>query len=460
MRSRLISRLALVAVVGATLLSLHGSAAAHPLGNFTISVGAAVRFTPGEVRIYYAVDFAEVPTFQIFPKIDTDGNGDASRQELSAWASQRSKELLAGVSLEIDGGPVPLKVRTWRAVLLPGMASLATLRLDSIFRSRVPDAGSGIFVDRNYADRLGWREISVSGGEGTAIESSTAPRISPSALLTLYPVDRRDDPPNVREARFSYAPGAGGSAPGFPGAPPADSRPEDSSFLEDLVAEPSLSLPVVLLAFAAALGVGALHALAPGHGKTITAAYLAGGRGKARDAIGIGLAVAVLHTATVLVLGLILLIASESLSVDRIYPWLGLVAGATAVGLGAWQLVTRLRHRRTDVAGAPEGTHAHVSRPGVAALAVAGGLFPSPSAVLVLLGSFTLGRGALGVGLVAAFGIGLAASLTAIGMIAVRGRDLARSRLSPKLANLMPVLGSVAIIVMGLVVAVRGIAQL
>lgn len=39
------------------------------------------------------------------------------------------------------------------------------------------------------------------------------------------------------------------------------------------------------LALVVALGVGALHAVAPGHGKSVTAAYLIGTHGRYRDAL-------------------------------------------------------------------------------------------------------------------------------------------------------------------------------
>jgi ABC-type nickel/cobalt efflux system permease component RcnA len=232
----------------------------------------------------------------------------------------------------------------------------------------------------------------------------------------------------------------------------------------------------MLLAF----GFGALHALGPGHGKTLMAAYLVGAGGRVRQAVAVGGAVAVMHTASVLALGFVVLTATEVFAPERVYPWLGLGSGLVALGLGAGLLVSRLgawgsRGERLDPSHDPDHHdhhghgrgHSHaapdapaLSRRGLAALAVAGGILPSPTALVVLLASVAFGRVGYGLALIGAFSLGLAAALVAVGAVAIRARDLVARRASGRLARIVPVASAGAIAVVGLVLTVNGAAQL
>ena len=95
---------------------------------------------------------------------------------------------------------------------------------------------------------------------------------------------------------------------------------------------------MVALAFILALGLGAAHAIAPGHGKSIMAAYLVGTRGTAKHALFLGFTVTVSHTLGVLGLGLVVLFASNLVATERLYPWLGLISGVTIIVVGLWLL--------------------------------------------------------------------------------------------------------------------------
>jgi ABC-type nickel/cobalt efflux system permease component RcnA len=234
----------------------------------------------------------------------------------------------------------------------------------------------------------------------------------------------------------------------------------------------------LLLAFA----FGALHALGPGHGKTLMAAYLVGAGGKARHAMGVGASVAVMHTASVLALGFVVLSATQVFAPERVYPWLGLVSGVIALALGAGLLIVRLGawSDRTKDHAHPLGSgghalehahgsggeHAHpgsdvpvLSRRGLMALAVAGGILPSPTALVVLLAAVALDRIAYGFALIGAFSLGLAAALVAVGIVALKARDVVSNRLSGSVARLIPVVSASAIAVVGLLLTVRGIVQ-
>jgi ABC-type nickel/cobalt efflux system permease component RcnA len=235
----------------------------------------------------------------------------------------------------------------------------------------------------------------------------------------------------------------------------------------------------MVLALGLAAVFGALHALGPGHGKTLMAAYLVGAGGRVRQAVAVGGAVAVMHTASVLGLGVVVLTATELFAPERVYPWLGLASGLIALGLGASLLVSRLGAwsgrgpHDHDHAGhghdAAHGAHEHahrvpdappLSRRGLTALAVAGGILPSPTALVVLLGAIAVHRVAYGLALIGAFSLGLAGALVVVGILAIRARDLMSRRMSGRVARVLPLASAAAIAVLGLVLTVSGAARI
>jgi nickel/cobalt transporter (NicO) family protein len=447
------------AAVSAPLASA-APAAAHPLGNFTVNAAAALTLSPGAVRVDYVLDLAEIPTFQERSAIDADGDGRVEDPERSAWALRRAETIRSNLSVSVDGRPVPLRIAAASMTLRSGQGGLDVLRLEASLLGtlRVP-RGRVVFRDDNDGDRVGWREVSAVGSEGVAVGASSVPMSSPSDGLREYPEDLLSSPPSVRMATFTFGPGRQ-AAPAFASGGGSARRPAGAEGpLAELVARADLSLPVVVLALAAAAAFGALHALAPGHGKTVAAAYLIGTRSRVRQAVSVGGAVAVMHTASVLVLAGVLLFVRQNFPAERLYPWMGLAAGGAAVALGAGLLVGRLRHHHPAEPG-----HGHDHPPfsgrGLAALALSGGLLPSPTAVVVLLAAASLDRLALGLGMVATFGLGLASSLSAVGVLAVRARTALGRRIPVRVASAMPAAGAGVILAVGAAVAVRAFTQL
>jgi len=196
-----------------------------------------------------------------------------------------------------------------------------------------------------------------------------------------------------------------------------------ADYLARLLHQGNLSAAMVLAGMAVAFGLGAVHALSPGHGKTIVAAYLVGSRSTARHAVLLGVTVTFTHTVTVFLLGFATLFLSRYVLPEKIYPLLGTVSGLAIVWVGATLFVQRLRaaqrrrsHHRHQL---PEG---EVSVASLMALGASGGLVPCPSALVLLLSSVALGRIALGLTLLVAFSAGLAVVLMAIGMAALYAR--------------------------------------
>ncbi len=96
---------------------------------------------------------------------------------------------------------------------------------------------------------------------------------------------------------------------------------------------------------------------------------------------------------------------------------------------------------------------------GLAAVALAGGLLPSPTALVVLLGAVALHRVAFGIALVAGFSIGLAAALTAIGILVLRARSFTTNRLGERAGVALPILSAAAIVAVGLYLTARALSS-
>ncbi|MGR8012142.1 nickel/cobalt transporter [Streptomyces hypolithicus] len=305
-----------------------------------------------------------------------------------------------------------------------------------------------------------------------------------------------------------------------------------SGVFDSLIAHRELTVPVGLLAVLLAVVLGASHAAMPGHGKTIMAAYLAGRRGTPRDAVTVGATVTLTHTAGVLVLGLLLPLVTglageavltwlglaSGLLVTAIGLWLlrsallkrpahhhhhghhhhghshhhhhdsdhhthehdektgghqpvGLLPGTRApdgdqAEDGSVALLSKTHHHTPARPDPP--APARTTRGGLVGMGVAGGLVPSPSALVVLLGAVALGRTVFGVLLVLAYGVGMAVTLTLAGLVLVRLRDRIEAglRTAPaarwtslkRLARCGPVATSGLVLLVGIGLTARAVA--
>ena len=254
------------------------------------------------------------------------------------------------------------------------------------------------------------------------------------------------------------------------------------------VTDPSTGF--ILVALGVSFFAGAAHALTPGHGKALVAAYLVGSGGTVRDAVFLGSVVTITHTAAVFVLGVVTLYATQHFLMETIYAWLSVVSGLLIVGIGAWLLNSRWRAFRNPDAAHDHGhshgpfgghthghshsedhhpadghehqhshehdhghTHSHghsppsdTGRKSLLSLGISGGLIPCPEALAVLLISFTLNRLLFGLIILLAFSLGLAAILIAIGVAMVlAGPALQKFSSDGPLVRALPV-GSAAIV--------------
>ena len=429
----------LLAVLGA--LVAPAAAAAHPLGNFTVNRFSAVELSGKQVYVEYVLDLAEIPTFQ-----------DGDRVRRPGFATTIGH----GLRLELDGRPARLRVLSSRAQYRPGAGGLRTLRFEAVFAA--DRTGSSIeFRDTNFAGRIGWREVIVRAERGAQIVSASVPAASASDELRSYPKDLLSEPLHVSSAEAHAQPG---SQPGVP--PRIDGQTtgghRGGSF-EALIAKDDLSLGAIILGLAIAAFWGAAHALTPGHGKAIIAGYLVGSRGKPRHAVLLGLIVTATHTAGVFALGFVTLLLSRFIVPERLYPWLTLLSGLLVVGVGLTVLRGRLRHRRQDAHGhAHSHEHGGYGRGGLLGVGVAAGLLPCPSALVVLLSAIALHRIGLGLALIVAFSVGLAATITGIGLVAVLARRaFGRLRLDGAFVRALPALSAIVILVVGIGITVKSL---
>lgn len=334
-------------------------AAAHPLGNFTVNRYSRLEVGRDQVQLRYVLDLAEIPTLQ-----ELQANaGPALKQGGAArerWLAAKARELSDGAKLTIDRRPVSWSVQGASVELVPGQAELDTLRLELVLRAPIqaPDGVRLDYRDTNYAGRMGWHEVVLRGVDGIALGASTVPSSDASNELRDYPTDASQRSLDVSSASATVAwaaprpdadePGES-SATRSPGAVGRLALDPLASRLGEIARLGGGSNPIALLvALLAAAGLGALHALEPGHGKTLVASYLVGARGTARHAVLLGLTVTATHTIGVYVLGAVTLVAAQYVLPERLYPVLSAVSGLMLVGVG----LTLLRSRLGSLIGA------------------------------------------------------------------------------------------------------------
>ena len=544
------------AVIVASLLALFlvpGLVAAHPLGNFTINHYAGVRIERDRILLDVVLDQAEIPAFQARLDLDLDGDGELSDEETAAGRIATCASLGRSLELRLDGKPLALELMEAGLTFPPGAGGLETMRSVCGYSAALATPLDGehrvAFADRSFAERLGWREIVVEGsGVRVGPLVGELRSTSLSARLTAYPVDllaqaladaavevqaipggailpALDIPDADPVSNLGQASSPTGGGPDTGGGPaPVEAMPEPQATA--LVGPPGAAVPggvasadlpsifrtadltpivlVVSVLTAAALGAG--HALTPGHGKTLMAAYLVGTRGTPVHAAGLGLSVALSHTLGILVLAALVTGAQGVLPPDVVVRTAPIVAAVSIVAIGGWMLLGEARrrlgakarahrhdhshahdhghadhghnhgydHRHTQKA--PGGEHSHggirhthlppggapLSWRGLFVLGLAGGLIPSASALLILLGSIAAGRPAFGFVLVVAFGLGMAMVMAGIGLAIVLARGRldradAASRLGRAGAQL-PLVASVVVLGFGLYLTVQALA--
>lgn len=512
MTARVTRRLVLTAAtVGAGLALAAGPADAHPLGNFTVNTYSGLVVRSDGIDVRFVLDMAEIPTFQRKGEMDADGDGTISAAERAAFRRAACENVGRHISLRVDGVGLEPRVRSSALSFPPGQAGLTTLRLTCglVATADLSARRQVGYASDNDLDRTGWREITVAGDRVT-VAGAGVRHASVSRELTAYPRSLLQQPLDERAVRFTATPGGAPLAgldlvAGSPSAPLPRGVDRATRAFTSFVARQQVSPWFALLAVALSALLGAIHAFAPGHGKTVMAAYLVGQQGSLRQAALVAVTVTLTHTAGVLVLGMAIS-ASAVIAPERLYPWLGLASGLmlAAVGCGLLLRPWRMARHRGSASAPVDARHhiasddddhdhdhddvgsdvhrhggrAHRHGPvgrgqaltwgNMLAIGFVGGFLPSPSAVVVILGAIALHRAWFGVVLVLAYGVGMALTLTGTGVVLLRARGALNRRLLASsrgrglrsLDRLVPAVAGAVIVVVGLALAGQGLARI
>jgi nickel/cobalt transporter (NicO) family protein len=462
-------RVVAIAIVACFIVP--AAANAHPLGNFTSNHLTRIDVGATAIDLHYVLDDAEIPTFSLLRSLDAHGKPSAA--VLNAWAAAHANEIAPQLVLSVGGKPAALVLLGTHVMLRPGAAGLSTVYFTADFRARrAPGAARIEFSDTTLLGRIGWKDVVVVPQH----EPTHELRVYPNALIGS-PRDRTAVMLTVASDN-SVAVTDAGAAPIFGVA--STVRMND---LSDVLAR-NLSDPLVLFgALLLAVGLGALHALEPGHGKTLLAISLVGARATVPQAFILATALTVAHTIGVLIFGVVVLTLAKYIVPETLYPWIALFSGIFVALLGARALTREISRRRApghdhahdhahpstssgqahhhhhDDDGFSEAVHAHSHMiPGSAPIsfrsaiiaASTGNVAPCPAALVVLLAAIATHRIGWGLVLIVAFSIGLALTLTLLGVAVVRGAAWLTQRPQfDRLARYAPLVTAAAISAIG-----------
>ena len=500
------------------------------MGNFSVSHYTLIRPAQKAVDVTYALDLAEHPTFVLLQ--DWKLEATSPMPELQAKAAGQVREWMSNLSFKADGQPVlPRFVRS-DLVLSDGVDGLKVMRITAHL-ALSPHAGRLDFEDRNFEGRSGWKEIVIQPGANATVETASHGAKDLSKGLTEYPVELTAAPPQDLNASLIYAVAPVASplvaetttkAPVIapipqPAAPITGTAVPPSSkttatvagqpsstqdnYLSRMLRRKEIPIWMMIAGVLFAFGWGAAHALSPGHGKTIVAAYLVGTRGTLKHAALLGGMVTFTHTVSVFLLGLATLFLARYVNPEKIYPILGTISGLSIVIVGGMMLLRRIQafrattpalahshhhhdhdhdhghshdhdhdhHHDHDHAHSYDHDHHHgpgghshyiegdVTMGSLMALGASGGLVPCPSALVLLLGAISLGRVGLGLALLVAFSLGLALVLMGIGVLVLYAKHLvpnSKSLTSHPAFRFVPVLSAAVVVCLG--IAMTGVA--
>jgi nickel/cobalt exporter len=315
---------------------------AHPLGNFTINHYAGLDVSPAAIAIDFVIDMAEIPAFQEITTFDANGNGVADSSEAAAYHAEKCAALQPDLNLFVNNKPLGLVLTSSYVEFPAGAGGLPTLRLTCGFSAAITGQMTNLsFADHSYSERIGWREIVVSA-DGVRLNGEFS-STSLSNRLTSYPQDLLSNPLDQRQITLgTIAVPQQSNSSTVPSSVPSIAGSRSDAFTQLLTLE-NLTLPTILFALLISFVWGAMHAMTPGHGKTIVGAYLVGSRGTLKHAMYLGLTTTITHTLGVFALGLITLFAAQYIVPEKLFPWLSLLSGLFVVGIGINLMVSRFK---------------------------------------------------------------------------------------------------------------------
>lgn len=479
--------------VSAILLSAtFTKAQAHPADIYAHTINVTISQTG--LKIEWVIKPGPLLTNFLWNEMDSDQDGSLSHAEVETWASARAALFTASLDdkplpLLIDSVQLPTSLRSFQAG-----EEFITIQLSAVWPQPM-NATSQLTLQNGMEQKKSINWFYLASTENSAFVSPT----QKSNILTVEFVQDRTLNSDQSKLLTSWDSGT----PALPAGQekdvvaetaeqvvPALAQTTPQEILLNLVRQNEFSASFYLFALVIALALGALHALTPGHGKTVVAAYLVGSRGTTLHAVALGSIVTLTHTGSVFLLGIITLAASQYILPTTIIPMLEVLSGLLIVGLGFYLLWQRFVYWRKSlsptqttvrkyslspstakkVAGAvkieklPANFHHHgdgkmhshdmpedITWRSLIALGISGGLVPCPDAIAILLVAIAINRILLGLALIVSFSLGLAVVLIVIGLLMVNSRRLFdRINFLDKLAPVMPIVSAAIVLVLGI----------
>ena len=395
------------------------------------------------ITIQYETTYGEVLAKVNVIRADTNKDGQLSKEEKSKFLKSKSKEILSKITPSIDGNKKELRYSDGQL----NISSTQHMTTQLIFELPVEDLNEGqhefFLIDDNFPETvLGDMYFAVYAGKG----SKTLQVSQNNNSLTwniLYDMNLPGDPVSQ-------------NTEGLQGVMDGTKDQSEGSRLSQLLEQKNLNPWFIFLALLIAAGMGALHALGPGHGKAMVAAYLIGEKGTVRDAVILGSIVTLTHVSSVILLGIVVLVVSEFFLPQQLYPWLGIVSGVIIFLVGFWMLARRTlinnsEHPHDHKHGDSHPPQEKVNLSSLLLLGISGGMVPCPAALVVLLAAIAMHRIIFGLSLIFAFSVGLAVVLILIGILVIKStKFMLKSKTEAKWIRILPVLSACIIMLIGI----------
>jgi ABC-type nickel/cobalt efflux system permease component RcnA len=452
------------------LVAFPVTALAHPLDVYLQATYITVAPTQIVVELDLSPGVLVAP--QVLTALDADGDQQISEAEGQAYVAT----ILPNVVVQVDGKPLALTVtKIEMPPYLTIQAGYGTIRVFTTATLAAALTGTHqLTYQNNYAPTGSAYQVNALLEKDSTVTLGKQNRDAIQQGMTMEFAIGRAASTNAMTATSVL--------------------PTNASRLLAYLYEPARSPWVLLLALSLAVVLGGLHALTPGHGKTLVAAYLVGSRGTVKHAIWLGGIVTFTHTASVIVIGLLALFASQFIVPSVLLPILEVLSGLLVVLLGVrllWQRWLAFRggeshehqhdhdhnhlhsHDHADAhAHAYEhhhgDGHVHSHLPpaegiklsNLLAMGISGGIVPCPEALGIMVIAIGLNRILLGLGLIVSFSFGLAAVLIAIGILLVRSRSFLErfGGVSSRWGSALPLASAIIVTILGIGIMVSGLA--
>ena len=391
------------------------------------------------------------PTSLLLLQPDHDRDGKFSENEKTAFLKKLSGILSPNIVATIDGQPAKLDLQADGLTLVDSRSYVTGINTRLLYKIDLKGKSVGRHVlrisDRNFLtgelDSLNYF-LSVLG-DYDHVRLLDKGRMMEVSFIS----GKKTNDESEKKVE--------GSLLNQPDTP----RKSQADILTRFIRQKDLSVWMMIVSLFAAFFFGATHALSPGHGKTMVAAYLIGTKGKIHDAILLGGIVTLTHVISVILLGIITIFLSNYIIPQKLFPWIGVFSGMLIFLTGYWIIA--------GIAMGKSHNHHHhnhrnsdggIKFKGIFSLGIAGGIVPCPSALVVLLISIALQRIGFGLLLIIFFSFGLALVLILIGILTVTASKLtAKFAEGQKWIQYLPIFSAGAVMIVGISIIVNSLVS-